>query len=87
VRLDTGRRRADPKLEHIEVQDTMQADAIGAAREFAGRRVVAFMSNNHIDADLAVEVFILEPDVSNPLGADVMLASPQRDRPLLRLGR
>jgi len=23
--------------------------------------VVAFMSNNHIDPDLAVEVFILEP--------------------------
>jgi hypothetical protein len=30
-------------------------------QELSGRRVVAFMSNNHIDPDLAVEVFILEP--------------------------
>ena len=25
------------------------------------RKVVAFMSQNHIDPDLAVEVFVLEP--------------------------
>jgi uncharacterized protein YbcI len=42
-------------------QDTMQADAITAVQELTGRRVVAFMSNNHIDPDLAVEVFILAP--------------------------
>ena len=30
-----------------------------------GRKVVGFMSDNHIDPDIAVEVFILEP-----LGAD-----------------
>lgn len=42
-------------------QDTMQADAITAVEELSGRTVVAFMSNNHIDPDLAVEVFILEP--------------------------
>jgi uncharacterized protein YbcI len=42
-------------------QDTMRAEAISAVQELSGRRVVAFMSNNHIDPDLAVEVFILEP--------------------------
>jgi uncharacterized protein YbcI len=42
-------------------QDTMQADAISAVQELSGRRVTAFMSTNHIDPDLAVEVFILEP--------------------------
>ncbi len=42
-------------------QDAMQADAISAVQELSQRRVVAFMSNNHIDPDLAVEVFILEP--------------------------
>jgi uncharacterized protein YbcI len=26
-----------------------------------GRKVVGFMSDNHIDPDLAVEVFVLEP--------------------------
>ena len=48
-------------------QDTMQADAITAVEELSGRTVVAFMSNNHIDPDLAVEVFILEPIASNGL--------------------
>jgi uncharacterized protein YbcI len=42
-------------------QETMETDAIAAVQEISGRRVVAFMSNNHIDPDLAVEVFVLEP--------------------------
>jgi uncharacterized protein YbcI len=42
-------------------QETIQSEAISAVQELSGRRVVAFMSNNHIDPDLAVEVFILEP--------------------------
>jgi uncharacterized protein YbcI len=50
-------------------QDTMQADAIAAVQELCGRRVVAFMSNNHIDPDLAVEVFILEPVAGDGLDA------------------
>src|SRR5947209_2866573 len=48
-------------------QDTIQGEAISAVQELSGRRVVAFMSNNHIDPDLAVEVFILEPADSEPL--------------------
>ena len=28
--------------------------------ELSGRRVMAFMSNNHIDPDLAVEIFVLQ---------------------------
>jgi uncharacterized protein YbcI len=48
-------------------QDTIQADAISAVQELSGRRVVAFMSNNHIEPDLAVEVFILEPVESDHL--------------------
>jgi uncharacterized protein YbcI len=43
-------------------QDAIQAEAISAVQELSGRRVVAFMSNNHIDPDLAVELFILEPE-------------------------
>jgi uncharacterized protein YbcI len=46
-------------------QDTMQADAIKAVQELCGRPVVAFMSTNHIDPDLAVEIFILEPEPSD----------------------
>jgi uncharacterized protein YbcI len=48
-------------------QDTIQGEAISAVQEISGRRVVAFMSNNHIDPDLAVEVFILEP-----AGSDIL---------------
>ncbi|MDQ6835005.1 MAG: DUF2294 domain-containing protein [Actinomycetota bacterium] len=48
-------------------QDTLQAEAISAVQGLSGRRVVAFMSNNHIDPDLAVEVFILEPAKSEIL--------------------
>ncbi len=48
-------------------QDTIQAEAISVVQELSGRRVVAFMSTNHIDPDLAVEVFILEPAGSDLL--------------------
>jgi len=48
-------------------QDTMKGQAISAVQELSGRRVSAFMSNNHIDPDLAVEVFILEPARSDIL--------------------
>jgi uncharacterized protein YbcI len=51
-------------------QDTIQADAISAVEELSGRRVVAFMSNNHIDPDLAVELFILEPPGVHLVSAD-----------------
>jgi uncharacterized protein YbcI len=42
-------------------QDTIQADAEDVVYELTGRRVSAFMSTNHIDPDLAVEIFVLEP--------------------------
>ncbi len=45
-------------------QDTMQEAATAAVEEISGRRVMAFMSCNHIDPDLAVEVFVLEPEPS-----------------------
>jgi uncharacterized protein YbcI len=42
-------------------QRVMRADVSREIEELTGRRVVGFMSDNHIDPDLAVEVFILEP--------------------------
>jgi uncharacterized protein YbcI len=42
-------------------QDSMRADAISAVETITGRRVLAFMSNNHVDPDLASELFVLEP--------------------------
>jgi len=39
------------------IQDTLADDAISMVEELTDRDVVAFMSNNHIDPDLAVEIF------------------------------
>ncbi len=43
------------------VQLTMRSDMVGAIEEITGRSVIAFMSDNHIDPDLACEIFVLEP--------------------------
>jgi uncharacterized protein YbcI len=42
-------------------QASMAEEAISVVEELTGRRVAAFMSNNHIDPDLAVETFVLQP--------------------------
>jgi uncharacterized protein YbcI len=47
-----------------EFQDAMRDDAIASVERLTGRTVTAFMSANHIDPDLAAEVFVLEPDLA-----------------------
>jgi uncharacterized protein YbcI len=42
-------------------QATMRESLTDAVAELTGRRVIAFMSDNHTDPDYAVEVFVLEP--------------------------
>ena len=42
-------------------QRTMGADLVAAIEEITGRKVHAFLSDNHIDPDMAVETFVLEP--------------------------
>jgi uncharacterized protein YbcI len=42
-------------------QGVMEADVSREIEQVTGRKVIGFMSDNHIDPDLAVEVFILEP--------------------------
>ena len=42
-------------------QAVMQADVSREIEDITGRKVIGFMSDNHIDPDLGVEVFILEP--------------------------
>jgi uncharacterized protein YbcI len=42
-------------------QDAMRTDCIDAIENLTSRTVTAFMSANHIDPDLAAEVFILKP--------------------------
>ncbi len=47
-------------------QRTMRETLSGAVAEFTGRRVVAFMSDNHIDPDYCIEAFVLEPSAQAP---------------------
>jgi uncharacterized protein YbcI len=42
-------------------QMTMEDDLVSRVEQLTGRKVLAFMSANHIEPDMAVEVFVLEP--------------------------
>ena len=69
----------------------MKTDLSREIEQLTGRTVIGFMSDNHIDPDLAVEVFILEPLPAPPHQACAPLAarladlaaldSPQSRRP------
>jgi uncharacterized protein YbcI len=43
-------------------QDVMEPEATKMIEDLTGRVVVGFMSDNHANPDLGVEVFILQPD-------------------------
>jgi uncharacterized protein YbcI len=43
-------------------QAAMREEAIAGVEELTGRKVKAFMSDNHIAPDVAVECFVLEPE-------------------------
>ncbi len=42
-------------------QQTMRDELLEAVERLSGRKIIAFMSANHIDPDMAVETFVLEP--------------------------
>ena len=44
-----------------DYQDAMEADLRQRVEEATGQRVVAFMSANHVEPDLALEAFALAP--------------------------
>ena len=41
-------------------QETMEADFRAAVERITGRKVVVFISGNHLDPDVASEVFVLD---------------------------
>ena len=53
-----------------EFQRTMREDLVSAVELVMERRVIAFMSDNHIDPDMGVEIFVLEPQEQEPGGED-----------------
>ena len=51
-----------------DFQMVMREELVALVERTLDRKVVAFMSDNHLDPDFAVEVFILEPTTSEPVG-------------------
>jgi uncharacterized protein YbcI len=58
--VEYGRPEVVLDLRHA-YQESMAREAVSLVEEVSGRRVTAFMSNNNIDPDLSVEIFILQP--------------------------
>ncbi len=46
-----------------DFQSAMSQDLIALVEGQIDRKVVAFMSNNNIDPDLSVEIFMLSPEL------------------------
>jgi uncharacterized protein YbcI len=46
-----------------QFQETMRVDLVSAIEELTGCKVMAFMSANHVDPDVAAEIFILDQPV------------------------
>jgi uncharacterized protein YbcI len=46
-------------------QFTMRGDLVAAVEDLTGREVAVFMSENHVDPDVALESFVLEPEVGD----------------------
>ena len=44
-----------------EFQQMMRDDLVKVVEDALDRKVIAFMSDNHIDPDMGVEIFVLEP--------------------------
>jgi uncharacterized protein YbcI len=42
-------------------QQLMRDDLVAAVEGLTERKVIAFMSENHVDPDMAAEIFVLEP--------------------------
>lgn len=47
-------------------QRTMRKDIIAGVEELTGRRVIAFLSDHHINPDIAIENILLEPADQTP---------------------
>jgi uncharacterized protein YbcI len=59
----TGKGDRVLQLRH-DFQLVMRDELVEAVEDALGRKVIAFMSQNHIDPDLAAEIFILQPDTA-----------------------
>jgi uncharacterized protein YbcI len=65
VLVQKGRREQVLALRH-EYQEAMRDESSAKVAELTGRTVVAFMSANHVEPDLASEIYVLDgPPIYN----------------------
>jgi len=57
-------------------QRTMRHDLIKGIEDILDRKVVAFMSDNHIDPDFAAEIFVLAPAAEPESNGDRGVVTP-----------
>ena len=58
----TAKSDAVIQMRHL-FQETMEADYTRAVERLTGLKVLAFISGNHIDPDMAAELFVLDAPV------------------------
>jgi uncharacterized protein YbcI len=58
----TGNAAAVINMRHL-IQETLQDEFNAAVERLTGRKVVAFISGNHMEPDMAAELFVLDADV------------------------
>ena len=58
----TGNATAVMNMRHL-FQETMQHEYSEAVERLSGRGVVAFISGNHMDPDMAAELFVLDGEL------------------------
>ena len=61
--VESGKGERVLQIRH-DFQMAMRDELIAAVETSVGRPVVAFMSSNHIDPDMAIEAFVLEPEAA-----------------------
>ena len=59
--LDTGEVESVYQMRR-SFQQAMESEFRQVVEDATGRKVIAYMSSIHIDPDLAVELFVLEPE-------------------------
>ncbi len=65
---DTDHGESVNQVRHL-FQKTMEADFREAVQRITGRTVIAFISGNNLDPDVAAEVFVLDAPVSHEADA------------------
>jgi uncharacterized protein YbcI len=76
VLVKKGRSEQVLALRH-EFQEAMREESSAKVAELTGRNVIAFMSANHIDPDLATEIYVLDAAPNHNPGFQNRPADPE----------